>query len=78
MLLKNSKIRPSTKKIISEISQLKFAEKFIVIDALLKSLDVPNPEIEKEWAIESEKRLQAYKEGRLATISFEDMFGENI
>ncbi|MGA1826092.1 MAG: addiction module protein [bacterium] len=30
-------------------------------------------EIEKEWAMEAEKRLQAYKEGKLDTISFEDM-----
>jgi putative addiction module component (TIGR02574 family) len=67
-----------TEKLISEALQLKPAEKFIIIEALIKSLDVPNPEIEKTWAIEAEKRLQAYKEGRLETISFEDMFGENI
>ena len=68
----------STKKLISEVLQLKPAEKFIIIEALIKSLDVPNPEIEKIWAIEAEKRLQAYKEGKLETISFENMFGEAI
>ena len=68
----------STKELISEALQLKPAEKFIIIEALIKSLDVPNPEIEKAWAIEAEKRLQAYKEGKLETIPFEDMFGESI
>ena len=68
----------STKELISEALQLKPAEKFIVIEALIKSLDVPNPDIEKTWAIEAEKRLKAYKEGKLETISFEDMFGESI
>ena len=66
----------STKELISEALQLKPAEKSIVIEALINSLDMPNPEIAEEWAIEAEKRLQAYKEGRLETISFEDMFGE--
>ena len=66
----------STKKLISKALQLKPAEKSIVIEALINSLDMPNPEIAEEWAIEAEKRLQAYKEGRLETISFEDMFGE--
>jgi putative addiction module component (TIGR02574 family) len=68
----------STKELISEALQLKPAEKFIIIEALINSLDEPNPEISKEWAIEAEKRLKAYKEGKLETISFKDMFGEKI
>ncbi len=40
----------------------------------MKSLDVPDPEIEKIWAEEAEKRLKAYKAGKLKTVSFEDMF----
>ncbi len=66
------------KKLISEALQLKLPERFIVIEALINSLDVPNPQIEEEWAKESERRLKAYKKGKLKTISFEDMFGENI
>jgi len=68
----------STKELISEALQLKPAERFIIIEALINSLDVPNPEIAKEWAVEAEKRLKAYKEGKLDTISFEDMFGERV
>ncbi|MCK4829040.1 addiction module protein [bacterium] len=67
----------STKMLISEALHLKPAERFIVIEALIKSLDIPDPEIEKSWAIEAEKRLEAYKAGKLETISFEDMFGNN-
>jgi len=63
-----------TKTIISKALHLKPAEKSIVIEALMKSLDVPDPEIEKIWAEEAEKRLKAYKAGKLKTISFEDMF----
>ena len=63
-----------TKTIISKALQLKPAEKSIVIEALMKSLDVPDPEIEKICAEEAEKRLKAYKAGKLKTVSFEDMF----
>ena len=67
----------STKMLISEVLHLKPVERFIIIDALIKSLDVSNPQIEKSWAIEAEKRLEAYKVGKLETASFEDMFGKD-
>ncbi|MDD5773845.1 MAG: addiction module protein [bacterium] len=63
-----------TKQIISKALNLKPAEKSIVIEALMKSLDVPDPEIEKIWADEAEKRLKAYKAGKLKTVSLEEMF----
>ncbi len=63
-----------TKTIISKALHLKPAEKSIVIEALLRSLDVPDPKIEKIWAAEAEKRLKAYKAGKIKTVSFEDMF----
>jgi len=63
-----------TKALISKALHLKPAEKSIVIEALMKSLDVPDPEIEKIWVEEAEKRLKAYKAGKLKTVSFEDMF----
>lgn len=65
---------PTTKTIISQALTLKPAEKSLVIEALLKSLDVPDPKIEKIWLNEAEKRLKAYKAGKIKTISFDDMF----
>ena len=64
----------AAKKLISDALQLNPAERFIGIEALIKSLDVPDPQIEEKWAIEAQRRLKAYKEGRLETISFDDMF----
>lgn len=66
----------STKALISEALHLKPAERFIIVEALIKSLDIPDPRVEEIWAIEAEKRLSAYKAGKLETISFEDMFGK--
>ena len=67
----------TAKTLISEALHLKPAERFIVIEALIKSLDVPDPKIEEAWAMEAKKRLEAYKAGNLATVSFEDMFGKD-
>jgi putative addiction module component (TIGR02574 family) len=64
----------NSKTIIDKALKLKPAEKFIVIEALIKSLDTPDPNIEIAWADEAESRLKAYKEGKLEVISFEDMF----
>ena len=63
-----------TKNVISNALHLKPAERFIVIETLIKSLDSPDPAIAKIWAQEAEKRLKAYKAGKLKTVSFEDMF----
>ena len=65
-----------TKTLITKALHLKPAEKTLVIDALLKSLDIPDPKIEKIWALEAEKRLKAYKAGKIKTVTFEDLFGK--
>jgi putative addiction module component (TIGR02574 family) len=63
-----------TKTVISKALHLKPAERFIIIETLIRSLDNPDPIIEKVWAIEAEKRLKAYKTGKAKTVSFENMF----
>jgi len=65
-----------TKTIISKALNLKPAEKSLLIEALLRSLDIADPKIEKIWAVEAEKRLKAYKAGKIKTVSFEDMFAK--
>lgn len=67
----------SAKTIISKALHLKPAERSIVIETLIKSLDIPNPKVEKVWAKEAEKRLKAYEAGKLKTVSFEDIFGKS-
>lgn len=61
--------------VISKALHLRPAERFVVIEALIRSLDNPDPAIEKAWAIEAGKRLKAYKAGKAKTISLDDMFG---
>lgn len=64
------------KMLISKALELNPVDRFVIIEALVRSLDIPDTKVEKIWTKEAEKRLQAYKEGKLKTISFEDMLGE--
>ena len=47
-----------------EVLALKPLEKLQLIDELLLSLDQPDPELDKIWLEESEKRMAAYETGR--------------
>ena len=65
-----------TRTIISKALNLKPAEKSLLIEALLRSLDVADPKIEGYGRLKAEKRLEAYKAGKIKTVSFEDMFAK--
>ncbi|MFZ5517822.1 MAG: addiction module protein [Candidatus Zhuqueibacterota bacterium] len=65
-----------TKNILDQAMRLSPADKFLVIEALLNSIDEPNKTIDEIWAVEAESRLQAYKQGKLRTLSFEEVFGK--
>ncbi len=64
----------SNLQIIEEALQLTPQDKFLVVDALLKSLDEPDEKLDTVWEEESEKRLQTYKNGKINTIAFEEVF----
>ena len=63
-----------TEKIINDALILQPAERYLIVETLLKSLDTPNPAIEKEWLQEVENRLEAYKQGKLKTIDLKEVF----
>jgi len=64
----------SNAQILQEALQLNPQERYIVVESLLKSLDIPDESIDTIWANEAEKRLQNYRENRVETISFEEVF----
>ena len=47
-----------------ELFNLKPIDKIHLIDQLLLSLDLPNNELDKIWAQEAEKRINAYEAGK--------------
>jgi len=66
----------TTKSILEQAMKLKPVDRYFIIEGLLNSLDEPNKTIDEIWAIEAEKRLQAYKEGNLTTLTYNEVFEE--
>ncbi len=64
--------------LIEKALELKPQDKIILIEALVTSLDKPDPEISKIWLQEAEARLQAYREGKTKGVPAEEIFGEII
>jgi putative addiction module component (TIGR02574 family) len=63
-----------SKDILKEALNLEPAEKFIIVEGLLKSLDEPNHHLDVLWADEAERRLEAYREGKMKGIPMENIF----
>lgn len=54
-----------SKEVLEQALNLKPEERFLVVEGLLRSLDEPDEELDAIWAEEAEKRLTAYRAGRL-------------
>ena len=63
-----------SKEILEQALHLKPQDRFIIIEGLLLSLDEPDEKIDKIWAIEAQKRLKAYRDGKLEGIPMEEIF----
>jgi len=59
-----------------EIKSLPDIEKLRLVDAILADLDRPDTEIDRIWAEEARKRWDAYKSGRLRTVSYEEVMSK--
>jgi len=64
----------SSNEILENALKLKPKDRFFIIEGLLQSLDEPDKEIAEIWAIEAEKRLKAYRDGKMKAIPLEDIF----
>lgn len=63
----------SNREILEQAMVLKPEERLMIVEGLLKSLDEPDRKIDEIWAEEAEKRLKAYREGRLEGIPMEEI-----
>jgi len=66
----------NTKKLLDEALKLKPEERFTLVEGLINSLDEPDKKLDEIWAEEAEKRLKAYREGKLEGIPMEAIFKE--
>lgn len=63
----------TTRNIEKTILQLSPIKRIRIVENILASLDKPDPAIERAWGIESDKRLTAYKNGKVKGISVENV-----
>jgi putative addiction module component (TIGR02574 family) len=63
------------REIIELAMQLKPAERFEVAEELLRSVEDIDPEIDRCWLEEAERRLVAHRAGKVKGIPAEDIFG---
>ena len=62
-----------TKEIKEKILALNEVERVRLAEFIFDSLDKPDPEVEQKWIEESERRYQAYKEGRIQPVSINEI-----
>ena len=60
-------------ELAAKIKSLPDSEKIELVDSILIQLDKPDPEIDRIWADEARKRWQAYKIGKLETVSYDQV-----
>ena len=63
----------SVEQLAKKAMELRPTERIRLVEAILYSLDKPDPEIEKSWIAESEARYKAYKRGELEAIDWEEI-----
>ncbi len=66
----------TAKDILKEAIQLEPTERVKLVDQLITSLDRPDKDIDKLWVEEAESRLDAYKQGKLKTVSLEEVLSK--
>jgi putative addiction module component (TIGR02574 family) len=60
--------------IIEQALTLEPIDRLLLVELLQESLDKPDPEIDRIWAEEAQRRLHAYREGRVTAIPMEEVF----
>jgi putative addiction module component (TIGR02574 family) len=65
---------PNTAEIIHEAESLPVEERALVVDSLLRSLNPPDPEIDKKWAAVAKRRLEELRSGRVMPVPGEEVF----
>lgn len=66
----------SSKELLEKALKLKPAERFMLVEGLIRSLDEPDSSIDEIWADEAVRRLKAYRAGKLEGIPMEEIFNE--
>ena len=62
------------KELLDRAIRLRPEERLALVEGLIKSLDEPDMKLDEIWAAESEKRLKAYRAGKIKGVPAEELF----
>ena len=65
---------PSTAEIIQEAESLPVEERALGVDSLLRSLNPPDPEIDRTWVVVARRRLDELRSGRVKPVPGDEVF----
>ena len=63
----------SIDQLAKKVIGLRPIERIRLVEAILYSLDKPDPDVEKSWVAESEARYEAYKRGELEAYDWDEI-----
>jgi hypothetical protein len=63
-----------TREIIQEATALPVEERVIVIDSLLRSLNVPDAETDSQWSVVAQRRLAELRGGKVRSVLGDQVF----
>jgi len=62
------------KEIVKEAESLPVEERAMVIDSLLRTLNPPDPDIDRKWIDTAKRRLAELRSGEVKSVPGEDVF----
>lgn len=66
----------SLQEIIRDTEALSIEEKALVVDSMLRSMDVPDPGVERKWIDEVRRRREEWRTGKVIAIPAHEVFTE--
>ena len=64
----------STKEIIQDAAALPVEERIIVVDSLLRTLNIPNQDIDTAWVDVAKRRLAEIRSGHIKPVPGDQVF----
>ena len=66
-------MRTAAQKVRKQVQALPDFDKLQLVNVLLTELDKPDPDIDRVWAAESQRRWKAYKAGKMKASSYREV-----
>lgn len=68
----------TTEKIIEEALSLPVEKRALIVDSLLRSLNMPNVGIDAKWTEVAKRRLQELRSGKVKPVPGEEVFAKAL